>query len=72
MHKIIIPNSRVISGTYDYENGDWNNEYIVTDLLETGSMIWTVKDDKSDVCRYVRCEKVPDDVIAEGQPDSEE
>ena len=25
----------VISGEYDFGNGDWNNDYIVTDLLES-------------------------------------
>ena len=39
----------IISGVYDYGNGDWNNKYIVTDLLESGSMTWTSKDDESDV-----------------------
>eukprot|EP00975_Prorocentrum_lima_P066602 12910107-Prorocentrum_lima.AAC.1 len=38
----------IISGVYDYGNGDWNNKYIVTDLLESGSMTWTSKDDESD------------------------
>ena len=33
----------VISGEYDFGNGEWNNKYIVTDLLESGSMIWTAK-----------------------------
>lgn len=23
---------------------DWNNEYIVTDLMQSGSMVWTVKE----------------------------
>ena len=54
----------VISGEYDYWMGDWNSEYIVTDLLESGSMIWTAKDNESDVTKYVRCDKVPDEVVA--------
>ena len=41
--------------------------YIVTDLLESGSMIWTVKDDDSDVNKYVRCEKVPESIIEEAK-----
>lgn len=57
----------VISGEYDFGNGDWNNDYIVTDLLESGSMIWTVKDDDSDVNKYVRCEKVPESIIEEAK-----
>lgn len=55
----------VISGTYDYGLGDWNNSYVITDLLETGSMVWTVQGDESDICEYQRCEKVPDDIISE-------
>ena len=57
----------VINGVYDYDNGDWNNEYIVTDLLESGSMVWTAKDDKNDVNKYVRCEKVPEEIVAEAK-----
>lgn len=55
----------VISGTYDYGMGEWNNSYIITELLESGSMIWTTKGDETDVCKYERCSKVPDDVKAE-------
>ena len=62
----------VISGVYDYGNGDWNNEYIVTDLLEYGSMIWTSKEDADDVNKYVRCDKVPDDIVAEAKANEEE
>ena len=62
----------VISGVYDFGNGDWNNEYIVTDLLETGSMVWTAKDNESDVNKYVRCETVPEDIIAEAKVDKDE
>ncbi|WP_018666152.1 lipocalin family protein [Bacteroides gallinarum] len=62
----------VIDGVYDYGNGEWNNKYIVTDLLETGSMIWTAKDNENDVNKYVRCEAVPEDIIAEAKVDKEE
>lgn len=57
----------IISGVYDYGNGDWNNKYIVTDLLESGSMIWTAKDDENDVNKYIRCDKVPEEIIAEAK-----
>ena len=57
----------VLSGTYDYGQGNWNNEYLVTDLLETGSMIWTVNGNKDDVSKYERCDKVPDEVIEEAR-----
>jgi len=47
--------------------GEWNNSYVITELLESGSMVWTVKGDESDVCRYERCNKVPDDVKSEAE-----
>jgi len=61
----------IISGEYDFGNGDWNNDYIVTDLLESGSMIWTAKDDDNDVSKYVRCEKVPASLIEEAKVDKD-
>lgn len=61
----------VISGKYDYGQGSWNNEYIITDLLETGSMIWTVNGDDSDISKYERCDAIPDNVLDEIR-DSEE
>ncbi len=57
----------VISGVYDYGNGSWNNEYIITDLLSSGSMIWTAKDNENDINKYVRCEKVPEEIVAEAK-----
>ncbi|MBQ8520996.1 MAG: lipocalin family protein [Bacteroides sp.] len=61
----------MISGTYDYGMGNWNNTYIVTDLLETGSMIWTVKGDDTDISKYERCDEVPAGVMAEAQSTNE-
>lgn len=55
----------VVSGSYDYNLGDWNQSYIVTNLYASGSMIWTAKDDASDVCCYERCDAVPSDIIKE-------
>ena len=57
----------VISGEYDFGNGEWNNDYIVTDLLEAGSMIWTAKDDAGDVSKYVRCDEVPSKIVEEAR-----
>ena len=57
----------IVSGSYDFGNGEWNNSYIVTDLLETGSMIWTVKDDSSDVQRFERCDRVPQEIEDEAR-----
>lgn len=48
----------VISGTYDYERGAWNHEYVITNLYEE-SMTWTVKDDATEVQEFVRVSSVP-------------
>lgn len=61
----------VISGEYDFGNGEWNNDYIVTDLLEAGSMIWTAKDDAGDVSKYVRCDEVPSKIVEEARADTD-
>mgnify|MGYP001511974435 CR=1 FL=1 len=61
----------LISGEYDFGNGEWNNDYIVTDLLEAGSMIWTAKDDAGDVSKYVRCDEVPSKIVEEARVDTD-
>ena len=53
----------IISGSYDYGKGDWNQSYLVTRLLASGSMIWTAKDDVTDICRYERCKDVPAEIL---------
>ena len=53
----------IISGKYDYQQGDWSDSYIVTDLLSSGSMTWTGKNDAQNVQRYQRCDKVPADIL---------
>lgn len=30
-------------------------------------MIWTAKDDENDVNKYIRCDKVPEEIIAEAK-----
>ncbi len=62
----------VINGTYDYGMGDWNQKYIVTRLLASGSMIWTAVGDETDVCRYERCSEIPADVVAEASDAAQE
>ena len=59
-------NGDVISGVYDYGQGEWSNEYIVSDLYEE-SMTWTVKVDAKDdatpeVQKFVRVHKEVDKV----------
>lgn len=57
----------IITGKYDYGMGKWNNDYIVTNLLESGSMIWTAKADDTDISKYIRVDEVPAEVIAEAK-----
>ncbi len=54
----------VISGDYDYGRGEWSNEYFVIDRYED-TMTWIPTDDEGDVQRFVRCEKIPDEVLDE-------
>lgn len=51
----------IISGTYDHELGTWNNEYIITDLYKE-SMVWTAKDDATDIQKFVRVVAVPEHI----------
>lgn len=55
----------IVSGSYDNGVGDWNQSYIVSNLYQSGSMVWTAKDDASDVCRYVRVNEVPAAIVKE-------
>ena len=52
----------IISGTYDYEQGKWAHDYIVTDLYKE-SMAWTAKDDASYVQKFVRVDEVPAEIV---------
>ena len=52
----------ILSGKYDYGTGDWNNSYIVTELYEE-SMLLTADAQSGDVCKYVRCNEVPDEIV---------
>ena len=52
----------IISGEYDYDNGTWNNEYIISDF-EKESMIWTIKNDNSDVQKFARITEVPNHIV---------
>lgn len=55
----------VISGRYDFGNGSWNDSYIVTDLLTTGTMTWTGKENPDDIQKFERCPGVPSDILDE-------
>ena len=62
----------IISGSYDNGKGDWNQSYLVTRLLASGSMIWTAKDDVTDISRYKRCDEVPTEILKECKDLAEE
>ena len=52
----------ILSGKYDYGTGDWNNSYIVTKLFEEW-MTLVVDSENGDVCKYVRCNEVPAEIV---------
>lgn len=54
----------LIRGQYDHGIGDWNHRYIVRDLTES-RMTWIAQDDPNDISIYVRCEAVPEEILAE-------
>lgn len=57
------PTTAIISGMYDHSAGFWNNSYLVNQVDAT-RMVWTVTDDAEDVSVYVRCESIPEDILA--------
>lgn len=54
-----------IVGNYDFGNGDWNNAYIISDMMQSGTMVWTAEENPEDVSVYTRCSEVPEEIIAE-------
>ncbi len=52
----------ILDGKYDYGTGDWNYSYIVTNLFEE-SMVLTADTENGDVCKYVRCNEIPAEII---------
>lgn len=57
----------VISGEYNFGLGPWESEYIVTDFFPNGSMVWTATKDSDNVRKFVRCDKVPDEIVEESK-----
>lgn len=56
------PMRAIISGTYHYGMGTWNHTYLISELTEEGTMLWTATDDETDVCLYQKCEELPEEV----------
>ena len=52
----------ILSGKYDYGTGNWNNSYIVSSLFEN-FMVLTVDGENGEVCKYVRCNEVPAEIV---------
>ena len=57
-------NKPILSGKYDYGMGDWNNRYYVTELLDN-FMVLTADSSSPDVCKYLRCNEIPEAVLEE-------
>ena len=52
----------ILSGKYDYGTGYWNNSYIVSSLFEN-FMVLTVDGENGEVCKYVRCNEIPAEIV---------
>lgn len=54
----------ILSGKYDYSmgEGDWNNKYFVTELLEN-SMTLKADSENADVSKYIRCNEIPAEIL---------
>ena len=52
----------ILSGKYDYGAGNWNNSYLVTSLFED-FMVLTADTENGDVCKYVRCNELPAEIV---------
>lgn len=55
----------VISGKYDFGRGEWSHKYVVSNLMPSGTMLWTAEDNASDVTLYRKCDAVPQEVLDE-------
>ena len=52
----------LLSGKYDFGAGAWNKTYIVSELYED-YMLLTADDDSGEVCKYIRCNEVPSEIL---------
>lgn len=57
------PATAIIKGIYDHSAGFWNNDYLISEV-DSDRMVWTVTEDADDISVYVRCEAVPEDIVA--------
>lgn len=58
-------NRDYISGEYDYNNGDWNDDYYITIYGgDNPRMVWVASENSEDVSVYRPCDEVPADIVA--------
>lgn len=54
-----------ISGEYDYNNGEWNDDYYITIYGgDNRRMVWIASETPDDVSVYIPCDEVPADILA--------
>ena len=61
-----------ISGKYDYSRGEWKDEFMITELMPSGSMIWTGVAHPDHVQKFIRCESVPEEIVKEARQEGKE
>ena len=52
-----------MDGSYDFSGGIWNGSYLISSLTSE-QMILLLDADRSDISVYVRCDAVPDGIVA--------
>lgn len=55
----------VLTGKYDFGMGEWNDEYIVSELYTDEMML--VAKSTEEICRYVRCNEVPEEILEQAK-----
>ncbi|MGN1210138.1 MAG: hypothetical protein ACI4TM_00510 [Candidatus Cryptobacteroides sp.] len=65
VYRIVTDDSgnAVILGYYEYGAGAWEHEFVISELT-VDSMTWTALDESGDVRVFIRCESVPEDIVA--------
>ena len=56
----------ILSGTYDYGLGDWNDEYEVVAYAPGDSMLWRRADGNEELC-FERIERIPEEVVSDAR-----
>ena len=52
----------ILSGEYDFGKGEWNNDYIVVELLED-FMLLKSDTENGEYCSYERCGGIPAEIL---------